>query len=137
MTEQGASAVQPGAVRLDRWLWAARFFKSRAQAKKAVEAGHVELNGRRAKPAKEVMPGDALSIRRGFAKSIVMVQAVAAQRRNATFAQTLYEETQESIRARETEATARRMQRAGLAVPDKKPDRRARQAIQKLKFKNG
>ena len=126
------------AVRLDRWLWAARFFKSRAQAKKAVEAGHVELNGRRTKPAKEVMPGDALSVRRGFAKSLVVVQAVAEQRRNATFAQTLYVETEESVRARETEAAARRPQRAGLIVPDRKPDRRARQAIKQLKqFKNG
>ena len=125
-------------VRLDRWLWAARFFKSRAQAKRAVEAGHVELNGRRAKPAKEVMPGDALSIRRGFAKSQVLVQAVAEQRRNATFAQTLYAETEESIRAREAEANTRRLQQAGLALPDRKPDRRARQAIKKLKqFKNG
>ncbi len=125
-------------VRLDRWLWAARFFKSRAQAKKAVEAGHVELNGRRAKPAKEVMPGDALSIRRGFAKSQVLVQAVAEQRRNATFAQTLYAETEESIRAREAQANTRRLQQAGLALPDRKPDRRARQAIKKLKqFKNG
>ncbi len=122
-----------GGVRLDRWLWAARFFKSRAQAKQAVAAGHVELNGRRAKPAKEVVPGDALGIRRGFAKRLVVVQAVDEQRRNATFAQTLYEETEESIRARGTEATARRLQRAGLAVPDTKPDRRARQAIKRLK----
>ena len=126
--------AEPGSsVRLDRWLWAARFFKSRAQAKKAVEAGHVELNGRRAKPAKEVMPGDALSIRRGFAKSLVVVKAVAEQRRNATFAQTLFDETEESIRAREAEAATRRLQRAGLTMPDRKPDRRARQAINKLK----
>ena len=127
-----------GSVRLDRWLWAARFFKSRAQAKKAVEAGHVELNGRRAKPAKEVVPGDALSIRRGFAKSLVVVQAVAEQRRNAAFAQTLYRETEESVRARESEAAARRLQMVGLSSPDRKPDRRARQAIKKLKqFENG
>ena len=126
--------ADPGVgVRLDRWLWAARLFKSRAQAKKAVEAGHVELNGRRTKPAKEVVPGDALSVRRGFAKSLVVVRAVAEQRRNAAFAQTLYEETEESIRARETEAAARRLQRAGRAAPDRKPDRRARQAINKLK----
>lgn len=127
MTEPAADRV-----RLDRWLWAARFFKSRAQAKKAVEAGHVELNGRRAKSAKEVAPGDVLSIRRGFAKSQVVVKAVAEQRRNATFAQTLFEETEESIRAREAEAATRRLQRAGLTMPDRKPDRRARQAIKKL-----
>ena len=127
-----------GGVRLDRWLWAARFFKSRALAKKAVEAGHVELNGHRAKPAKTVAPGDALSIRRGLAKSLVVVRAVAEQRRNAAFAQTLYAETEESIRARQTEAADRRLQRAGLAEPDRKPDRRARQAIKRLKqFKNG
>ena len=121
------------AVRLDRWLWAARFFKSRAQAKKAVEAGHVELNGRRTKPAKETAPGDLLSIRRGFAKRLVVVKAVAEQRRNAAFAQTLYEETEESICAREAEAADRRLQRAGLSVPDRKPDRRARQALKRLK----
>ena len=98
----------------------------------------MELNGRRAKPAKEVVPGDALSIRRGFAKSLVVVQAVAEQRRNAVFAQTLYRETEESVRARESEAAARRLRGAGLAVPDRKPDRRARQAIKKLKqFENG
>ena len=126
--------AEPGTgVRLDRWLWAARFFKSRAQAKKAVEAGHVELNGRRAKSAKEVAPGDVLSIRRGFAKSQIVVKAVAEQRRNATFAQTLFDETEESIRAREAEAATRRLQRAGLTMPDRKPDRRARQAINKLK----
>ena len=79
------------------------------------------------------MPGDALSIRRGFAKSLVVVRAVAEQRRNATFAQTLYEETEASIRAREAEATTRRLQRAGLTAPAGKPDRRARQAIKKLK----
>ena len=123
----------PDSVRLDRWLWAARFFKSRAQAKKAVEAGHVELNGRRTKSAKEIAPGASLSIRRGFARSLVVVKAVAEQRRNAAFAQTLYEETEESIRAREAEAAARGLQRAGLAVPDRKPDRRARQALKKLK----
>ncbi len=130
--------TQPGgSVRLDRWLWAARFFKSRAQAKKAVEAGHVELNGRRTKPAREVVPGDALRIRRGFAKSLVVVQAVAEQRRNAAFAQTLYRETEESVRARESEGAARRLQGVGLSSPDRKPDRRARQAIKKLKLKNG
>lgn len=126
--------AEPSAgVRLDRWLWAARFFKSRALAKKAVEAGHVELNGRRAKPAKEVMPGDALRIRRGFAKSEVVVKAVAEQRRNAAMAQTLYAETEESLRAREAEAADRRLQRAGLVMPERKPDRRARQALKKLK----
>ncbi|MCZ6658290.1 MAG: S4 domain-containing protein [Gammaproteobacteria bacterium] len=119
-------------VRLDRWLWAARFFKTRAQAKVAIDAGHVRLNGNRAKTAKEIGPGDELDFRRGWATRTVIVTAIAQQRGNATVAATLYAETPDSIERREAEAARRRMERAGLKVPDTKPDKRDRRALKRL-----
>ncbi len=119
-------------VRLDRWLWAARFFKTRAQAKTAVEAGHVQLNSNRAKSAKDVGPGDEIDIRRGWTTRTVIVTATANQRGNATVAATLFEETQDSIERRETEVARRRMERAGLKIPDTKPNKRDRRALQRL-----
>ena len=119
-------------VRLDRWLWAARFFKTRAQAKTAVEAGHVQLNGNRAKSAKDVGPGDELDIRRGWTTRTVIVTATANQRGNATVAATLFEETPDSIERREAEVARRRMERAGLKIPDTKPNKRDRRALQRL-----
>ena len=124
-------------VRLDRWLWAARFFKSRAQAKKAIEAGNVELNGRRTKPAREMVPGAVLGIRRGPYRRVIVVKAVARQRRSAVFAATLYEETEESIRMREEAAAERRLQQAGFTGPSARPDRRSRRALKRLKQKDG
>ena len=119
-------------VRLDRWLWAARFFKTRAQAKTAVEAGHVQLNGNRAKSAKDIGPGDELDIRRGWTTRTVIVTATANQRGNATVAATLFEETPDSIERREAEVARRRMERAGLKIPDTKPNKRDRRALQRL-----
>ena len=119
-------------VRLDRWLWAARFFKTRAQAKVAIDAGHVQLNGNRAKTAKEIGPGDELGVRRGWTTRTVIVTAIAQQRGNATVAATLYAETPDSIERREAEAARRRMERAGLKVPDTKPDKRGRRALKQL-----
>ena len=124
-------------VRLDRWRWAARFFKSRAQAKKAIEAGHVELNGRSTKAAREIAPGAVLGIRRGPYRSVVVVKAVTQQRRSAVLAATLYEETEESIRKREEAAAERRLQQAGFSVPSARPDRRSRRALKQLKQKDG
>ena len=119
-------------VRLDRWLWAARFFKTRAQAKSAVEAGHVQLNGNRAKSAKDIGPGDELDIRRGWTTRTVIVTATANQRGNATVAATLFQETADSIERREAEVARRRMERAGLKIPDTKPNKRDRRALQRL-----
>jgi ribosome-associated heat shock protein Hsp15 len=118
--------------RLDRWLWAARFFKTRAQAKTAIDAGHVQLNGNRAKSAKEIGPGDELDVRRGWTTSTVRVTATATQRGNATAAAMLFEETPDSIERREAEVARRRMERAGLKVPDTKPNKRDRRALRRL-----
>ena len=88
-------------MRLDKWLWVARFFKTRRLAVEAIEGGRVSVNEERAKPAKEVKPGDAVSIRRPPFEHRVIVRGVAAQRGPASVAQALYEETEES-RARRT-----------------------------------
>lgn len=119
-------------VRLDRWLWAARFFKTRAQAKTAIEAGHIQLNGNRAKPAKDIGPGDELDIRRGWTTRTVIVTATANQRGNATAAMALYAETADSVERREAEVARRRMEQAGLKIPATKPDKRDRRALQRL-----
>ncbi len=89
-------------VRLDKWLWAARFFKTRSLAVEAIEGGRVSLNGDRAKPAKTVKVGDALAIRRPPFEFHVSVKALSDQRGNATIAATLYEETEESRARRAT-----------------------------------
>jgi ribosome-associated heat shock protein Hsp15 len=130
-----------GGVRLDRWLWAARFFKTRAQAKAAIEGGkvdfHVEsrVGAGRIKPkvSKEVIPGDMLTIRRGWSAETVVVDALSEQRGSASVAQTLYTETAESVERRETEVARRRMERAGLTVPRSRPTKRDRREIRKLK----
>ena len=87
-------------VRLDKWLWAARFFKTRALAKAAIEGGKVHCRGERCKPSKEPKVGDELVIRSGFDERTVVIRALSAVRRGAPEAQTLYEETAQSIAAR-------------------------------------
>ena len=88
-------------VRLDKWLWAARFFKTRQLAVDAVNAGHIELNGDRAKPAKSVKSGDEIKVRKPPYEFIVTVKAVSEKRGSATIARELFTETAESIEARE------------------------------------
>ena len=136
MTNPHTTSPQPNGldrVRLDRWLWAARFFKSRALAKAAIEGGKVELDGQRGKPAKEIAVGQQISIRRGDELFDVCVTALADKRGNATFAATLYEESAASIERRAAEAARRKMERAGLRVPQGRPEKRARRAIAQLK----
>ncbi len=120
-------------VRLDRWLWAARFFKTRSLAKAAIDGGKVHVDGQRVKPAKEVRVGQSLEIRRGDTAFTVLVDELSSQRGPATVAQTLYTETPESIEARETDAARRRMERAGLTVPATKPSKKQRRDLQRLK----
>ena len=84
-------------LRVDRWLWAARFFKTRSLAKSAIENGKIELNGNRIKASKEIAQGDLLSVRRGDTVQVVTVLALTDKRGSATIAQGLYEETEQSI----------------------------------------
>ena len=94
-------------LRLDKWLWAARFFKTRSLAKAAIEGGKVQLDGQRVKVSKEILVGDELKIRQGWDEKVVRVLALSDQRRGAPEASLLYEETPESIARREAEAAAK------------------------------
>jgi ribosome-associated heat shock protein Hsp15 len=118
---------------MDRWLWAARFFKTRSLAKTAVEGGKVHVDGQRAKPAKELRLGQTLTIRKGLQEQTVVVEALSEQRGSATIAQTLYKETPESIELREISVSRRRMERAGLTVPSGRPNKKDRRALSQLK----
>lgn len=120
-------------TRIDRWLWAARFFKTRSLAKKAVEAGKVQVESQRAKPSKELQINQTLQIRRGETTQTVVVKALSEQRGPAVQAQTLYEETAESIELRELQRSSRRMERAGLTVPSGRPDKKDRRALAQLR----
>jgi ribosome-associated heat shock protein Hsp15 len=140
--EDPRASSAPARVRLDRWLWAARFFKSRALAKGAIEGGKVGVAARglpagsgfaKPKPSKEIGIGDLLEIQRGETVQVVEVVGLAEQRGSATIAQTLYRETADSIEARETERARRMMERAGLRVPAQRPSKRDRRELKKLK----
>jgi ribosome-associated heat shock protein Hsp15 len=119
-------------VRVDRWLWAARFFKTRGGATDAVLGGHVHVNGTRVKPAKDVRPGDRLEITIGGVRRDVVVVAVAEKRGPASVAATLYDETAESVERRERLAAERRLSRplgADLGARPTKRDRRRLDAL--------
>ncbi len=120
-------------VRIDRWLWAARFFKTRSLAKAAVEGGKVHVDGQRSKPAKAVRVGQTVEVRKGTVLMTVIVRDLAEQRGSAPIAQTLYEETPESIEKREIMSSRRKMERAGLQVPSTKPSKKDRRDLRKLK----
>lgn len=122
----------PAVVRLDQWLWAARFFKTRSLARQAVETGKVDVGGQRAKPARSVRVGDAMRIARGEEVFEVVVQGVSDRRGPASVAQGLYVEAEASRQRREAERAARAAERAGYQAPEGKPDKRARRLIRAL-----
>lgn len=115
-------------VRIDKWLWAARFFKTRSLATEAVAGGKVEVNGDRAKPAKTVRPGDEVRVRSGPFEHVVVVRALGIRRGSARNAQALYEETAESLATRQRLAEQLRLGPAAFVFEDKgrptKKDRR-------------
>jgi ribosome-associated heat shock protein Hsp15 len=119
-------------VRIDKWLWAARFFKTRSLAAQEVGAGHVAVNGAKVKPARMVRPGDLLTIRQGFLETTVRVQAVSERRGPATIARTLYEETGESQAKREQMLAERKALQLHLAQPDRRPDKHERRRIRQF-----
>ncbi len=113
-------------VRIDRWLWAARFFKSRSLAAEAAKGGRVEVNGARVKPSKEVGRGDRLEITVGAARRTVVVLGVAERRGPASAAALLYEETAESVADRERQAAEARLARPPGAERAGRPTKRDR-----------
>lgn len=119
-------------VRLDKWLWAARFFKTRALAKKAIEGGKVHYEGARAKTSKAVEVGALIRVPQGWDILEVEVLALSDQRRGAPEARALYRETEESIARREREAEARRLTNQVMQHPLKRPDKKQRREIQRF-----
>jgi ribosome-associated heat shock protein Hsp15 len=121
-------------VRLDKWLWAARFAKTRTAATDLVLAGHVKVGGERVKPAREIGLDDTLEIRRGAIRHVVVVTGVAERRGSAKIAATLYEETPESREERERHAVERRLARplgADLGARPTKQERRRLDALRR------
>jgi len=121
----------PGKVRLDKWLWAARLFKTRALAKEAIEGGKISIDGHKPKPGKEIAAGTVLSVRQGWDEKTLLVTGLSEQRRSAPEAQLLYLESEDSRVKREALAEQRKFQAAGLFAHDKpdKKERRQRQAM--------
>ncbi len=122
-----------GKVRLDKWLWAARFFKTRAMAKAAIEGGKVQHQGERCKPGKEPRIGDVYEIRQGFDVRLVEIRAISGQRRGAPEAQLLYEETAESVKRREEAAARRKAMGAGMVISEQRPSKKQRRAIHRFR----
>jgi len=126
-------ALSNQSTRLDKWLWAARFYKTRAIAKQMIDGGKVFYNGQRSKSGKAVALGDRITIRQGFEEKHVIVIALADKRRDATFAQTLYQETADSIETREKNNLARQQGILLSPASDTKPDKKQRRQIRHLK----
>ena len=124
------------AVRLDKWLWAARFYKTRTLAKEMIDGGKVHYNGQRSKPNKIVEVGATLKIRQGSDEKEIVVLALSTQRRGAAEAQLLYRETEQSIANREKLAMARKMNALSMPHPDRRPDKKERRDLLKFKHQN-
>ena len=133
MTKQHETAPADS-MRVDKWLWVARFFKTRSLAKAAIEGGKVHHQGERVKVSKEIRAGMELTIQQGFDKKTVVVVALSGTRGSAPIAQQLYEETVVSVARRELIATQRKMN--NLARPDHRPNKKDRRQIGKFKQEN-
>ena len=118
------SVENPGETRLDKWLWAARIFKTRQMAVKAINGGHVEINGNRAKPSRPARPGDTVSVRKGLYTFTLKIERVSDRRGPASVAQTLYSESEASINNRERLARELKTQAAQILYDHGKPDSR-------------
>lgn len=121
-------------VRLDKWLWAARFYKTRAIAREMIEGGKVHYNGQRSKPGKVVELNAELTLRQGNDERTVVVTDISAQRRPASEAQQLYRETDASIEKREKMAQARKLNALTMPHPDRRPDKKERRDLMKFKL---
>lgn len=121
-------------VRLDKWLWAARFYKTRALAREMIEGGKVHYNGQRSKPSKVVELNAQLTLRQGNDERTVVVKGITEQRRPATEAVSLYEETAESIEKREKVALARKLNALTMPHPDRRPDKKERRDLMRFKY---
>jgi ribosome-associated heat shock protein Hsp15 len=119
-------------VRIDKWLWAARFFRTRALAKKAIEGGKVRIDGQRTKPSKDVKVGEIIIVRQGWDEKEVVVESLSDQRRGAPEAAALYSETPNSLAQREKMAAERKAARAGHQASAHKPSKKERRQIHRF-----
>ena len=122
-------------LRIDKWLWAARFFKTRALASKAVDGGHVHVNGQRVKASRPIQIGDELAINRSQTLSVVRVKELSEKRGPAKHAQLLFEETEESIQKRELQSQQRKLLNASMPRSQGKPDKHQRRQIRRASGK--
>jgi ribosome-associated heat shock protein Hsp15 len=120
-------------VRIDKWLWAARFYKTRSLAREAVSGGKIHLNGHRAKPSRALKPGDMLSIQRGEEEFQLIVAELSVRRGPASIAQALYDETEESRLKREQHAQQRKLEKEQNSKRERRPDKRQRRHLVRFK----
>lgn len=130
------AATSTTKVRVDKWLWAARFFKTRALAKSAIEGGKVQVDNQRTKPSKEITQGMTVKVRQGWDDKTVIVERISDQRRGATEAATLYTETKESITLREQRAAERKASNQSALYQDQRPNKKQRRQIHRFKEEN-
>jgi ribosome-associated heat shock protein Hsp15 len=126
---------QENVVRIDKWLWAARFFKTRALASAAVSGGHVQVGGNRVKPSRNVQVGNRLLIRRGEEEYEIDVLALSERRGSAKDAALLYAETEESATKREAAREQRKLIGGPMVRPEGRPDKRDRRKIRQFLLK--
>lgn len=136
MTHSNLHTPDPTPLRVDKWLWAARFYKTRRLATEALQAGHVRVNGERCKPSKCLKPGDRVSIEKNGQQFDIEVLALSGIRGNAEIAQTLYLETTESVTRREEASALARMTHGERTAPAQKPDKRERRMIRSFLERN-
>jgi len=123
-------------LRIDKWLWAARFYKTRALASKAVDGGKVHVNGQRAKASRPIQVGERLEITRDHISSVVDILAISEKRGPAKEAQLLYQETAESIQQREIQSSQRKLLNSSMPRSQGKPDKHQRRQIRKVSGKS-
>ncbi len=128
------SQKQADKIRLDKWLWAARFYKTRALAREMIQGGKVHYNGQRCKPSKIVELDANIKLLKGFDEQIIKVLLLREQRRGAPEAQLMYQETEQSMKKREDNAIARKSNGFFSPSPDNKPDKKQRREL--IKFKH-
>lgn len=119
-------------VRIDKWLWAARFFKTRSLAKQAIDGGKVHLNGQRVKASKDITVGLTLKIRQGWDEKEILVNALSDQRRGANEAALLYEETESSVARRANEAEQRKLAHQTNPHNEGRPNKKQRRQIHRF-----
>ncbi|WP_438865596.1 ribosome-associated heat shock protein Hsp15 [Neptunicella sp.] len=130
-TEQNNAQIEP--VRLDKWLWAARLFKTRSIARDMIQGGKVQYNGQRSKPGKLVEIDALLTVRQGSDEKQIKVLQLNGQRRSASLAEQMYQETADSIALRERNAAARKINALHSPKPDGKPDKKQRRQLIRAK----